>query len=200
VLPLVVHQNKPFLEYSLYKVLLGGALDKLLPMAVPRAPMHSTLSSRYLETTRKRSCPQLVAFPRTTHASVAMKNEVGVTRCTTVKKLTGAPMRAIHARFSAGCSVLGPGAAAHQVPLDAMGPLASIAQLQRQRQQQHTRRNVDGRASGAHAREHVGGRCAPVPWSFLVRQSAILPAERYEGDGGVGEAWFLSGWRKPSRA
>jgi hypothetical protein len=125
-----------------------------------------------------------------------MKNEVGVPRCTTVKKLTGAPIRAIHARFSAGCSALGPGAAAHQVPLDAMGPLASIAQLQRQRQQQHTRHNVDGRASGAHAREHVGGRCAPVPWSFLVRQSAILPAERYEGDGGVGEAWFVPGCRE----
>jgi hypothetical protein len=165
-------------------------------MAVPRAQMHGALSSQYLETTHKRSCPQLVVFPRAAHASVAMKNEVGVPRCTTVKKLTGAPIRAIHARFSAGYSALGPGAAAHQVPLDAMGPLASIAQLQRQRQQQHTRRNVDGRASGAHAREHVGGRCAPVPWSFLVRQSAILPAERYEGDGGVGEAWFVPGCRE----
>ena len=63
------------------------------------------------------------------------------------------------------------------MPLDAMGALASSAHLQRQRQQQHTRHNVDGRASGARAREHVGGRCAPLPWSFLMRQSAVLPAQ-----------------------
>ena len=105
-------------------------------------------------------------------------------------------MRAKQARFSAGCSALGPGAAAHQVPLAAMDPLASIAQLQRQRHQQNTRNNVDGRAPGARAREHVGGRCAALPSSFLIRQSAVLPAERYEGDGVVGEAWFVPGCRE----
>ena len=133
--------------------------------------------------THERACIHLAAFRHGTHASAAIQTIVWPCHRATTNQSLGASARAQRADFFAARGAPNAGAIAQQVALDAMTAWASTAQLCCWRRCRHALGKVDGLLRRAPRREHVESRCAPTPWPFLMVNSAIFRAERYQDDG-----------------